>query len=206
MFGKLFSWLGSFFKGEPESFGVYNPRQRILYRYHDGTKEVVADPLVLYREIMKDHKQIYEDLHKANDDGPSWEAAQQRLMEKLCSVFKVKRFAEGGRTDGEIISLFLHFMRYCYELHNRSKTITDANPPTGPMTEGAHEKVQPTPVTPATPVETPPANTDKSNATELPYMVPGVPPVLLKGDAPPPNKMPVIRKVGQPLPVSEKPV
>lgn len=117
----MFGFLRGLWGKAPGS-DFYRPRERTIYRYWDGQRNVAADPMTLYRKVMEVGPELKIDLTVA--DSPSKDAgeAHMRAVDKLKAIFSVKGLAEGGLTEAEMLDLLDHFMSFCEALKKNSRT------------------------------------------------------------------------------------
>lgn len=107
----------------PEGLDCYKPSERLIYKYWDGEKEVLADPIVLYRRIMSKAAELDADMSAAKFPGfEKAEEAHASLVSKLQKLFKVRPMAEGGLTDTQLEELLDHFLAYCDWLKKKPLT------------------------------------------------------------------------------------
>lgn len=202
MLKRLFRWLLSGFQSNSdETLDVYMPRRRILYRYSDGAKETIIDPMILYKKLSDISETLFALIKDSLADTSTAGESHEKAVALLRDVFQVKTYAAGGLTDMETFDLFSHFRNFCRQLQDRSGVT-----PTATMQEAAKPASAPAPpsafvsTNPTTEQNASSDDSEKPTAQELPYASPGVPLVLLNGQEPPPNKMPVIYKVGDRIP------
>lgn len=91
-------------------------RRRLLFRYHNGERRIAADPLVLYRRLIKEGDQLVV-LATAFDQQKDPEADE--FIRRLCEIFGLSRWdpATGrGLTDAEIIRVFQDFNVFLQEI------------------------------------------------------------------------------------------
>jgi hypothetical protein len=117
MLKRLWQWLlGLFAKTDGDGF---RPRERLIYRYFDGTRVVSADPLVLYQKVMDVAPSIAADAAAARTPGFSkGEQAYQSMLEAMRGIFGVTPFKDLGQgkyeglTESEVTALYAHFWEY----------------------------------------------------------------------------------------------
>jgi len=80
--------------------------KRLLFHYHDGERERLGDPFLLWRRLMNHDKLDLERMGPAVDDGEEPETTI--FVESVAEVFGVKQWDEttqSGMTDWEIVDL-----------------------------------------------------------------------------------------------------
>jgi hypothetical protein len=111
----MFDWLWKLLgkrAGEDMEWDQYKPKDRKIYRYFDGTKEVAGDPMVLYKRFMDvaPEMRVYWKVSRS----PSKYATKAHcdLIVKIRQVFEIKTLAEGGLSEPECEDLLDHFLIY----------------------------------------------------------------------------------------------
>lgn len=125
MFGRLFK------RSRKDEVEVYRPKERMIYAYFDGEKEVKADPLALFKKVaavgpelsvsLKVSRSLSKDAAKASDEADA----------SIRQLFGVKPFGEGGLTEVECLQLLDHFMAYCDDLKKKGSPSPTSSTPTG---------------------------------------------------------------------------
>ena len=119
LFGRLFGWFR-----RKDVYDVYHPGERMIFAYFDGTKEVKADPMELYRKLMEEGPELQADLSVATSTIAGMEkgasAAQFEVVEKVRRIFTIKPYKEGGLTEIEAIDLLLMFFAFCGAVRKKS--------------------------------------------------------------------------------------
>lgn len=115
-FTRLLAWLSSFWRKqlvEQDRWDYYKPIDRYVYKYHDGEKEVTADPMVLYKKVMAKWPIIGKFLaeYKAVTDAETL-ARHDQLIAAIRELFGIKKLEEGGLSEQETLDLFNHFRIY----------------------------------------------------------------------------------------------
>lgn len=105
-------------------------RQRYVYRFWDGARTRVADPLACYRDLMAHEEFRIDDLKLLSI--PSFMPEKARTLAKAYrDVFKVKQVEDGGLTDVECVHNLQDFLGVAYiqkksgETQPTSPTSTD---------------------------------------------------------------------------------
>ncbi len=116
---------------------MFKPEQRKIFKYHDGTRERWADPILIQMEIAKRIKEFdkleklvrlvaeKENLHEGYMPSEKDVEAINRFLDIICEIFKVKRLVIGsetpeGLTLPEINSIYYDFIDFVTELKNDS--------------------------------------------------------------------------------------
>lgn len=159
MFQWLRSWLASWFVANP--FDQYRPSQRAIYRYFDGEKVVAVDPM----DISKAIAHVYVDLSTAMKVAGSPHSDALKMDDKaldiIRGIFKVKPFKDGGLMQDETYDLLLHFWDFEDKVKKNSRTPQTFAPATSPTTASTSSASPPTPNT-----------TDSGCADAVPCTVP----------------------------------
>lgn len=119
----MWAWLqGLFARGRVD---LYRPRQRLIFHYWNGQREVHADPLVLYRRMMDVGPELDVDLSLAQSTLAGYKTQVDGHLEalaKIRTIFEVQPLAEGGLTETESFDLLYTFMAYTYSLKKNGST------------------------------------------------------------------------------------
>jgi len=127
----MFEWLRNLFSGG-DRLDFYKPRQRYIYRYKDGDRVVIADPIALFKAVMEVGPTLEIDLRVAGSISKDASKGHTTAVAKLRQVFNLRSFAEGGATDVEVVELFNHFMVYAESLKKNSPTSATSATATSP--------------------------------------------------------------------------
>lgn len=157
----LFEFFISLFRSRQACDDLWSPRERILFRYFNGEKQVLGDPLVLYKRMLARTP-------KLTSDSP-----QEEIVAAVRDVFAIKLQANGvdcaeTLTDLEVIALWTQFLAYCESVRpsavtspppQQEATATTSNSPSTPPTAQAATATVPpaSPPTTAEGSEPPPA-------------------------------------------------
>lgn len=125
----MWNWFRSWFVNE--SWDVYAPKERILYRYFDGEKLVRADPQVIYRSLMDIAPELSIDINVSNSPSKDWKKATLAADRKIRELFGIKAVTEGGLTEPELYDLLYHFYRYCEHIKKGSSPLPTSLPKAG---------------------------------------------------------------------------
>jgi hypothetical protein len=105
-------------------------RQRYVYRFWDGSRTRVADPLACYRDLIAHEDFRVDDLKLLSI--PSFMPDKAKTLAKAYrDVFKVKQVEDGGLTDVECVHNLQDFLGVAYiqkksgETHQTLPTSTD---------------------------------------------------------------------------------
>lgn len=118
MFKKLFGWLSGGGRGD-----LYHPRDRLIYRYFDGQREVAADPMVLYKLLMDVGPEIGIDMKVAASPSKDAGKAHDKMVQKIRGAFGVLPLKDGGLTDLESVELLQHFLVFVDAIKKNSSPL-----------------------------------------------------------------------------------
>lgn len=145
MFSKLFGWLFSWAKKPNETdFNFYRPKDRFIYHYWDGQKDISADPLVLYKKVMECSHEIAIDSKVALSQSKDALKAHDSLLENIRKIFGVKRYEEGGLTETETDDLLNNFLLYADNVKKNSSPFATSLGTTEDSTPTSEENPPPT--------------------------------------------------------------
>ena len=102
---------------------VYRPSERIIYRYHDGTKWVRADPMVLWKRLMERGPAISIDTQVASSPSKDAKKAHDALIANIRLIFDLAPLNEGGLTEQESADLLDHFLIYTQSLKKKANLL-----------------------------------------------------------------------------------
>ncbi len=122
----MFSWLLRLF-GRDTTTDVYRPKERLIYSYSNGEKDIKVDPIVLYKEIMKVGPELAVAIQVAVSPSQDAVKAHDDSMVHIRRIFGIKPYAEGGLTETETAELLDNFLLWCDRLKKNVR-----NPPTSP--------------------------------------------------------------------------
>lgn len=112
----MFSW---FKKKNKTIDNIYSPKERCIYEYFDGQKQVKADPLVLYKRLQDCSTDLSVDMRLANSIHSDANKGHTNAIKKIQTIFSIKPFDEGGLSEMEAMSLLEHFLFFCDELKKK---------------------------------------------------------------------------------------
>lgn len=136
----MWGWLKAWFV--KERLGVYAPKERLIYRYFDGSKEVAADPADLYRKLMDVGPELSADVAVASSPSKAAREATGKAIEKVRGIFGLQPFPE-GLGEAEAYELLDHFVGYCTSVKKNLARLpmylrnTPASSPAGPDTSSS---------------------------------------------------------------------
>ena len=87
-------------------------RKRLIFRYHDGTRNVGADPIEVSIAMHAHPKFLYRHLHEAVDGNLE---SQTIVSDMACEIFNVKPLSPDGKTGltrAELLALVMAFDLY----------------------------------------------------------------------------------------------
>lgn len=99
----------------PANLDIYQPKERFIFKYFDGEKMVVADPLILYKRLSSKIDEI--EICVKTSSFPGYDKAEEsyeKLVLTIRKIFKIKALEEGGLTPTELEDLLSQFLEYCH--------------------------------------------------------------------------------------------
>lgn len=172
---RIFSWFRSFFQ-RAETFDIYKPQERLIYRYFNGKDEVPADPLLLWKKVMAVGPELSIDIKVSTSPSKGAAAAHTELLSKVRGIFNLKTLDDGGLSELETVELFNHFLIYCERLKkNTSRFATSSSnsvdsvissmedPPTRNSSDSGSTASVPSTDVPTQPPSEPPPPLEPSN-------------------------------------------
>lgn len=179
MLRMLWSKLVSLFRrGDAlEALDYYRPAERLLFRYFDGSRDRVVDPLPLYRRLKDVWPALSVDIRGARAEGSKFqEIAYRGMITKTYQLFEVQPLTDvgDGSTTGlgetEVLDLLDRFLAYtggvkknwspcptsAAETSGSSPSSSDASPPTPSSSASGSTAAEPSSATPS-PLPTEPA-------------------------------------------------
>jgi thiamine pyrophosphate-dependent acetolactate synthase large subunit-like protein len=121
-------------------------RRRGLFRYHNGRRWVYADPLPLYRKVLKEADQLVV-LGAAFDQQKDPEASE--FVQKLAEIFELTRYdpqTGRGLTDAEVVAVFQQFDAFLREIRENFFPGSTSPPRSAGGSSPAPESASQTPV------------------------------------------------------------
>lgn len=169
MLARFIRWVLSLFVIRPS--GTFRPKERMIYVYFDGRKDVKADPMILYRRLMDRRMELSSDIKAAFSGSPKFAAkAYTKMIDNIREIFQVKPLDEGGLTEPEAGDLLAHFMDWTEDLKKNSRMFPTPATETQAPSESSLEGDQPTPNTSVS------GSTASAPSTEEPPPSPSEPP------------------------------
>lgn len=97
-----------------DKFDLFDPGERIVYRYFNGVETVAVDPVVIFKKLMQYLPDISHHMKVANSQHSDAHKAQGWLLEKIDALFDVKPLGPDGKglTELERMWLLDHFLIY----------------------------------------------------------------------------------------------
>jgi hypothetical protein len=121
------------------SHDLYQPEERCIYRYFDGEKVRVADPMILYKRMAEVSGDLSAYISLAYSPSKDSRSGWDKMVEKIRWIYDVKPFAEGGLLEGECVTLHDHFNTFCADqkktMSSSPTTSTESSPSTPSSTE-----------------------------------------------------------------------
>jgi len=118
----MFTWLWSWLRRTPEP---YTAKERLIYRYFNGSKWVEGDPLRLWRRVMAHGAELRIAVKLANSLSKDADQGAIELAKKVREIFAIPEedtvAASGTLTDDEVFTVFDEFMKYVDDLKKKSK-------------------------------------------------------------------------------------
>lgn len=122
---RMFGWFKNLFRKEssskgdassaPSKGGFFEPKERQIYSYWNGTDVIEADPMTLFRKIMDVGPELAVDVKLADSISKDAAAGFSGMVTKSRTVFGIKSFEEGGLTENESVQLLDNFLGWCQE-------------------------------------------------------------------------------------------
>src|SRR5262249_55412308 len=85
------------------------------WKYFDGQKDVLADPMVLCSALADVWPGLMADMRLAESEHSMAGEGWKNQVAKVRKVFNIKLFAEGGLTETETMGVFYDFWFWCEE-------------------------------------------------------------------------------------------
>jgi hypothetical protein len=118
----MFSWLASWFRkpADEEQYDLFRPKQRLIYRYFDGSKEVMVDPMILYKKVMEHGPVLSIDMKLSVSQHSDNRLGHTNLVKRIREIFAVKPLEEGGLSELETVQLLDHFLGFTERIKKNS--------------------------------------------------------------------------------------
>lgn len=120
-------------------------RRRGLFRYYNGQRWIDADPLPLYRKVLKEADQLVV-LGAAFDEQKDPEASE--FVAKLAEIFELSRYnpeTGKGLTDAEVVAVFQQFDAFLREIRENFFPGSTSRPDSAGGSSGAPASERTTP-------------------------------------------------------------
>lgn len=112
-------------------FGVFRPKERLIYSYWDGERNRKGDPLELLRRLNGyEGLALKEDAQLAFGSTPEAPRALGRLVGAVREIFGVKRLDDGGLAEAECLGLLVQFLQFITEVQSDAAPLPSSAPPT----------------------------------------------------------------------------
>lgn len=167
MLTRFINWLLRRTPAVEDLLDVYQPRERAIYRYFDGQKQVSADPLALHYRYCDRSGDLGVMARVANSICKDAGKAFLDVVRYIREIFELKPVAEGGLTDNEAVELLAHFLRYIETVKKNSPPSSMSAPATSAPSAPSSDAGPPSPNTPVSP------STDAGLPPTLPTTSPG---------------------------------
>ncbi len=154
----------------PPGLDVYQPKERFIFKYFNGEKMVVADPLVLYKRIQGKATELSTDMSAASFPGyKKADDAYENLSNNLRTIFRIKPLEEGGLTPTELEDLLNQFLEYSNWAKKKWNLIPISPTETSASTDSSSADASATSNTTAS------GSTEKESKTDVPTSSPLAP-------------------------------
>jgi hypothetical protein len=122
----LFKWIRSKFKRQ--KWDLYDPKDRLIFRYNDGKRMIWADPMVLYRRLMEVAPTLSIDVRVSASASKDAGKAYVATLEKIRTIFAVEApktedplECRGTLSEIELVDLLNYFLTYCETVKKNSR-------------------------------------------------------------------------------------
>lgn len=122
MFSRFWNWLKSW-RNRPslETYlEIYTPEERKIFRYHNGSRWIEADPAPLWERLMDKSAELGANFKAAAVPSKWQQEANRNVIKYLREVFEIapledgwKMPTEGSLTGEQVVELFNVFMTFC---------------------------------------------------------------------------------------------
>jgi len=103
---------------------MFSDKERMIFRYHNGTKQIAADPLVIQRKLLSQKDvDLDSEFRLAVSDTKESLAAISRVVDVIRFSFGVKPLdpeTEEGLTDTECLQLMASYAEFLNELKKKA--------------------------------------------------------------------------------------
>lgn len=108
--------------GSSDSNVYFKPKERLIYKYWDGKKDVLADPMVLFRKLLDVLPEMDANRKLASSEHSQSRKGHNEMIRQMRGIFSVQSYEEGGLTESETMDLLDHFVDYCNNVKKNSRT------------------------------------------------------------------------------------
>lgn len=120
----MLQWLTKWFRKSNDNYDVYQPEERRIYRYFNGSRMVYADPIMLHKALMDIWIELVVDIKVSHSESKDAAKAHTKSVEKIRKVFDILPLFKGMEvydeekkqatlTNIECLNLMDHFLTYC---------------------------------------------------------------------------------------------
>ena len=141
----MFAWLKSLFTAK-DPLEIYQPSERLIYKYFNGESLVLADPLQLYKKVMHCGAELSVDLKVSASQSKAAAQGHDKAVAKIRDVFGLKPFDQGGLSELECLDLLDHFLYFCDHIKKKSNPLRTMSTPS----VGLNGTSETAPITPST--------------------------------------------------------
>lgn len=124
-----------------DRYDIYQPAERLIFEFFDGSKVVKADPMRIYKRIMACGTELSTDQKLAVSPSKDAVKGHENMLKKIREIFDIKPLEEGGLTEFETAELLDSFLLYAHMIKKNSSPTTtiqeEASQPTPPPTKEA---------------------------------------------------------------------
>lgn len=108
---------------------MFKPQEQSIYKYHDGEKEVAADPIKLHIKLLENKD--FEILMKqaATDGGPKHELARLKAFDQLADIVRAA-FGVPSFSMDNALRLVIDFLQYLEEVKKKLNPLPNSPPST----------------------------------------------------------------------------
>lgn len=107
-----------------DEYNVYNPKERLIYKYWNGKEMIKADPMTLYKKIMDVGPTIAIHHQVSKSQSKDAKAAHDSLIEevrKIFGVYSLEDVPDTGLGQVESLGLMNHFLDFVSNLKKNSR-------------------------------------------------------------------------------------
>jgi len=121
----MFGWLF----GKKKLPGFYEPKERQIFTYWNGQKQIYADPMELFRKYLSMKAEMDVDIKVSRSKSKDADSSYTKYVEKLRILFDVKSLSDNGLTEVEIQQVFYSFIDFCNNVKKNSETLSTTSKP-----------------------------------------------------------------------------